>query len=378
MPSSGGNPFRRDTVPETLTAILNDQPEPLGAEPGLPRTAARLLNRCLEKRPDDRPQSMLDMAFTLEALAADTHGAAGDGATDRPRAPGAGWVMGIGALILAHTLVLTAFVGWSARRASESTVIAALARADPLVLRAQQDRLDRLQLHARLVASLPQLNALFETDAPTIRDYLQGYQQRSPGAPLLVALEPGGYVIAQTDIEAASTPESGQAWLARLLPAGGTGIVSINGRLHHAAVAHAEAAGTIFGSIIAAAPIDDAFAHALRDATESETVLLDESGIAGASLRAGQVPWRSLEELRAAGGAPGTPLETALGSARYAAWEVPLSVEPPIAAVILASSDDATMAAGRMQAGMLAIGGAAVAVVLIAGAVALRRTRRLR
>ena len=87
---------------------------------------------------------------------------------------------------------------------SERTVNAALAkdleRAQGLVMRVHEWRLERLQLTARLLASFPELKALFEaTDAATIRDFLVTYQQRNPGTPLLVALGPSGTSLGRTD-----------------------------------------------------------------------------------------------------------------------------------------------------------------------------------
>jgi hypothetical protein len=373
---TGSNPFLRETMSDTMAALLRDPAESLERIEGLPPLAARLLDRCLEKRPEDRPQSMHDMAFVLESVSAGAAATApGSRGPDLRRVVAWG-LAAASLLVIALTLAMAGYVGLSAGRAADAAVVADLSRADALVLRAQQDRLDRLHLHAKLVASIPQLKALFEeTDPPTIRHFLQGYQQQNPGAPLLVALGAGGNILAATSEDADVAPERGPAWLAALVPAGGTGLVEIGGRSFHAAVANAQAAGTIFGSVIAAAPVDDAFAQTLRDATESETVLLDPGGLAGASLRSGQVPWKSLEEFRTAGGAPGAALETRVGPARYRAWEVPLSADPTVAAVILASRDDVTTGYRRIQAGLMGIGGAAVLIVLAGGWAALRRSR---
>ena len=63
---SGRPPFRRGSVVETLHAILNEEPAPLGegASPQLERVAAR----CLEKDPAARFQSARDLAFHLDAV----------------------------------------------------------------------------------------------------------------------------------------------------------------------------------------------------------------------------------------------------------------------------------------------------------------------
>jgi WD40 repeat protein len=61
---SGENPFLRETSPETMTAILKDEPSPLSEAPSLSLIAAR----CLEKRKERRFQSTEDLAFALDAL----------------------------------------------------------------------------------------------------------------------------------------------------------------------------------------------------------------------------------------------------------------------------------------------------------------------
>jgi len=66
---TGRRAFRAATAPETLTAILKQDPleaagTELAASPGL----ERVLRHCLEKSPDERFQSARDLAFALEAL----------------------------------------------------------------------------------------------------------------------------------------------------------------------------------------------------------------------------------------------------------------------------------------------------------------------
>jgi Tol biopolymer transport system component len=61
--------FQKPTLPETMTAILNEEPPEisqsmLGTPPGL----LRVMRRCLEKDPERRFQSASDLAFALESL----------------------------------------------------------------------------------------------------------------------------------------------------------------------------------------------------------------------------------------------------------------------------------------------------------------------
>jgi Tol biopolymer transport system component len=67
----GRRAFRRDTLVETMTAILKEEPEELSASnPNLNPSLERIVRRCLEKKPERRFQSTADLGFALEALSA--------------------------------------------------------------------------------------------------------------------------------------------------------------------------------------------------------------------------------------------------------------------------------------------------------------------
>jgi eukaryotic-like serine/threonine-protein kinase len=66
--------FKKPTSAETMTAILHEDPPTIlptaeGLSPGL----LRIVQRCLEKKPERRFQSASDLAFALEALSDFTH-----------------------------------------------------------------------------------------------------------------------------------------------------------------------------------------------------------------------------------------------------------------------------------------------------------------
>ena len=375
---TGTNPFQRATLPETMAAILRDQPDALTSIPGMPTPAARLIDRCLEKLPDDRPQSLRDIAIFLESFSSPgTDWTVSDNSAAKDLRPFIRQtVLAACALLLLVTATTWAYVRARGNRTVDAVLSADLGRAESLVFRAQQERLDRLRLSARLVASFPELKALFETDAPTIRDFLQNYQQRNPGTPVLIALGPEGYVLAGAgDDAAAAVPESGPEWLGALRAAGDTRIIAMNGRPYHAAVASAEAGGTIFGAVMAAAPVDSRFAQVLREVTEDDAVLLDERAVTGTSLRAGQVPWTSLADFRSRRGSGASPTEVTIDGTRFSAREVVLTKEPPVSAVLLASRDDVTGPYRGIQSGVLLIGLAACALTLLAGVLAIRNYR---
>jgi serine/threonine protein kinase len=66
---SGKRAFQRSTSAEMMTAILNDDP-PAISQTGasIPPALQRVVNRCLEKNPEQRFHSASDLAFALDAL----------------------------------------------------------------------------------------------------------------------------------------------------------------------------------------------------------------------------------------------------------------------------------------------------------------------
>ena len=66
---TGKRAFQSPTSPETMTAILNEDPPAISqVAPNLPLSLQRVVHRCLEKNPERRFQSTTDLAFALEAL----------------------------------------------------------------------------------------------------------------------------------------------------------------------------------------------------------------------------------------------------------------------------------------------------------------------
>ena len=65
---TGQRAFQRETGPETMTAILREDPRPLPE--ACPPSLARVVERCLEKTPAERFQSARDLAFALEGATA--------------------------------------------------------------------------------------------------------------------------------------------------------------------------------------------------------------------------------------------------------------------------------------------------------------------
>ena len=99
---TGRRAFRGETAPDTMAAILNDEPPELrAAAPQVPPGVARIVERCLEKNPAARFQTASDLAFALESLSGlSSETAAATAGT--PRARRRGWLgWGVAALLFA-------------------------------------------------------------------------------------------------------------------------------------------------------------------------------------------------------------------------------------------------------------------------------------
>lgn len=96
---AGRRAFQRSTSAETMTAILHDEPPPISQlAPVTPPALQRVVQRCLEKNPEQRFQSASDLAFALEALTETSGAALGtSGQASRPAKPSrtARWIGGL-------------------------------------------------------------------------------------------------------------------------------------------------------------------------------------------------------------------------------------------------------------------------------------------
>jgi Tol biopolymer transport system component len=64
---AGVAPFRRDTIADTISAILNEEPQELSAARVAP-ALDRIVRHCLEKKPEDRFQNARDLVFSLQGV----------------------------------------------------------------------------------------------------------------------------------------------------------------------------------------------------------------------------------------------------------------------------------------------------------------------
>jgi tetratricopeptide (TPR) repeat protein len=66
---SGKAPYEGDNVMEVLHKKANEPPPPLGElRPGLPPAMMGLVERAMARNPEERPQSMADMAYEIRAI----------------------------------------------------------------------------------------------------------------------------------------------------------------------------------------------------------------------------------------------------------------------------------------------------------------------
>jgi Tol biopolymer transport system component len=113
---AGAPAFLKATRPETLLAILGEDPPDLAqARPGVPPPVCGLVRRCLEKDPAERFQSARDLAFALEGLlsGADTLGQSHVLAVGQRRAPP--WVTRWVPAAVGGLVALAGAAGWLLR-----------------------------------------------------------------------------------------------------------------------------------------------------------------------------------------------------------------------------------------------------------------------
>jgi len=111
---SGQQAFHRDTAPETMTAILKEEPPDWATDSKIVSPALeRIVRRCLEKEPEQRFQSARDLAFALGTLSG-TDASAAVRITPAPRSSRR-WILAAAAVAL---LLVGGLVGMLVHRPS--------------------------------------------------------------------------------------------------------------------------------------------------------------------------------------------------------------------------------------------------------------------
>jgi eukaryotic-like serine/threonine-protein kinase len=104
---AGRRAFKKPTSAETMAAILHEEPTAISElAPNTPLALVRIVNRCLEKDPEQRFQSASDLAFALQALSESSGAMASAGVKHHP--PRRIWVPAV----LSVALIIVALVLW--------------------------------------------------------------------------------------------------------------------------------------------------------------------------------------------------------------------------------------------------------------------------
>jgi class 3 adenylate cyclase len=273
------------------------------------------------------------------------------------------------------TVATLAFVNIQASRFADRGLSAQLEHGRDLVRTAQTTRFENLQLAGRAISSFPDLKALVsDTDAGTIRDWLLDYRQRFVTVDLLMVLDPAGRVIARTDaIDPGRIADVDARWLQPALSSRGAaiGVLAPGDSVYHAAVLPIEAAGTIFGFLVAGSRIDDQWARQLREEGRVELVLLGRNRILGSTLRADTLPWRTRAQFTSAAGTTDSH-ELLINGEHYRGLTlVSADLDGPLV-VSLLSRDQAMAPYRRIQSGLLILGAIAVGVGILGSALMAR------
>jgi Tol biopolymer transport system component len=124
---TGARAFRRDTVAETMTAILHDDPPEVSTpRQDLPPALERIVRHCLEKQPQERFQTARDVAFALETLSTASSVPSGATAATPPiatRPPIARIALGalVAVVLIAAGWFAAVKLGWAPGRAATAT-----------------------------------------------------------------------------------------------------------------------------------------------------------------------------------------------------------------------------------------------------------------
>jgi serine/threonine protein kinase/Tol biopolymer transport system component len=120
---AGRRAFQRETMAETMTAILKEDVPELGATNAkISPQLERIVRRCLEKRPERRFQTASDLGFALEALSMPSDSRPVSAPASELTSPlttaalSRGWLVAAGALLAALAVASTAFLlgrSWS-------------------------------------------------------------------------------------------------------------------------------------------------------------------------------------------------------------------------------------------------------------------------
>lgn len=259
-------------------------------------------------------------------------------------------------LLIVLIATMLVYVDYQAERFVSDRIDADIQQGRELIKNAEDQRLQNLSLTAGVVASFPALKGLLDTHDPiTVRDFLTDYQQRT-STQLFIVLDTERRVVAGTDAaDTAAIPANFKAGVLK----------TVNG-VYHAAIAPAEAGGTLFGFVIAGQPIDDNFARSLNETSKDDIAIVGETLLAS-NLPRSSLPWQKRSEWEAQGSS------IMIEGQNYRAASTLFGKEGGIRplVVVMQSHDRAIAPYRRIQAGLLILGLiAAIVGVAVSAAVA--------
>ena len=116
---TGDRPFKGDSKMSVMSAILREHPSSVSAlRPDVPQEIARITKRCLQKAPDERAQSALDVRNELKELQSELISRGPSPATPIPQNPGSpARRSGAGIALAAAACAAVALAVWFARLA---------------------------------------------------------------------------------------------------------------------------------------------------------------------------------------------------------------------------------------------------------------------
>src|SRR5450755_2944050 len=197
-----------------------------------------------------------------------------------------GWriLLSSSAVLVVLIVCMLAFVNFRAQSFVNDRISADLTQGSKRIDSTVNQQFDDLRLIARLVASIPVLNALLGTDLPTIKDFLRD-QQQNLGPDLLIVFDRNGQVVARTDMDRAEQlPEAQVDWVKLALSGkGAVGMLRTRSAFYSCAAFPAAAGDIIFGAVLAGKKCDRAFADRLRGASNDEIIIVKEN-IVGSTL----------------------------------------------------------------------------------------------
>ncbi len=251
-------------------------------------------------------------------------------------------------LLVALIVTMLVYVNFQAEAFVDERLEGDLQRGRELVAGAERQRLDSMGLTAGLVASFPSLKAALTSEALTVRDFLQSYQrENSDQLDLLIAFDGEGRVLARTD----------QADPGDIPLPPETGVLTLESGNYHVATMPAEAAGFVFGYVLAGIRIDDTFARDLNEISSDDIVIVSDRVI-GSSILQSNLPWKTRAEWDAVIESNVSQKAVTIGGETYEAVAMLFGGAggPRPLAVIMQSHDRAMLPYRRIQIGLLVLG----------------------